>query len=269
MDQHFKSVVLQPSSKYELRVKFPFSTSTPGLFLTIHQSVEAVYSEMDKLEGSGLGIGLDCLPNEIPLAELKDIELFSGTIFLVWGLLKSGCREMLWIEYRASVKVEISSIKDVLETLAQIITPYPVCAYDKGEHGLGLVVHDGVYDDDDDNGDGDFSQSSTALRDTTPMDGIELSSEFTSFHNTAVGDTAVTSSSMQRTYDAVGTPRSDANDGVDQADGVDGGNNNVNGDGNDSREDQNQNGDNDNHGDAGDSSHSATSTARCASRAAT
>jgi hypothetical protein len=88
MNLHFNRVALQPGSKCELRVKFPFSTSTPGLFIRIHQAVEAVYSEMDKLEGSGLGIGLDCLPKEIPLAESKDRELFSGTIFFYMGAAK-------------------------------------------------------------------------------------------------------------------------------------------------------------------------------------
>lgn len=79
---------------------------------------------------------------------------------------------MLWIEYRSSTKLELSYIKDVLECIAQIITPYPICAYDNGEYGFGLVVHGGIYE----SGNG-ISDSASAGHNPIPMDGIELSSE--------------------------------------------------------------------------------------------
>lgn len=62
----------------EIDIKFPFNTSMKGLFWSIYRSVEAVYLKLDKLEASGFAIGLDLLPNEIPLSNPMSIDMFSG-----------------------------------------------------------------------------------------------------------------------------------------------------------------------------------------------
>ena len=51
---------------------------------------------------------------------------------------------MLWIEYESEGKLGISTILEILNSLAEIVAPFPVSAYDRGEFGVGLVVHDGI-----------------------------------------------------------------------------------------------------------------------------
>src|SRR5271168_2574906 len=51
---------------------------------------------------------------------------------------------MLWIEHESEGKLGISTIREILNSLAEIVAPFPVCSYDRGEFGVGLVVHDGV-----------------------------------------------------------------------------------------------------------------------------
>jgi len=54
---------------------------------------------------------------------------------------------MLWIEYESEEKLETSKVREILVSLATIIRPYPVCAYDTGNFGGGLVLHDGILKD--------------------------------------------------------------------------------------------------------------------------
>ena len=54
---------------------------------------------------------------------------------------------MLWIEYRATEEIEVSSVRDVLKSLAKIISPFPVCAYDRGDFGVGMMAHDDIQQD--------------------------------------------------------------------------------------------------------------------------
>lgn len=88
MSEHLKSACqrvytsldLQSSLRSDLRIKFPFNVSSHGLFLSICLSIDAIYSELDKLEGSGLAVGLDSLPSEIPITDPLDLDIFSGTL---------------------------------------------------------------------------------------------------------------------------------------------------------------------------------------------
>ena len=61
-----------------MTLKFPFNVDQQGLFWCVYQYVEEIYSELDKLEASGIAIGLDLLPNDIPLADPLEFEIFSG-----------------------------------------------------------------------------------------------------------------------------------------------------------------------------------------------
>ena len=54
---------------------------------------------------------------------------------------------MPWIEYESEEKLEISKVQEILLSLAIIISPCPVCAYDRGDYGEGLVFHDGILKD--------------------------------------------------------------------------------------------------------------------------
>lgn len=60
-------------SKSELRLKFPFNFDRQGLFWCVYLHVEEIYSELDKLEASGLAVGLDLLPSDV-----LQFEMFSG-----------------------------------------------------------------------------------------------------------------------------------------------------------------------------------------------
>jgi hypothetical protein len=66
-------------------------------------------------------------------------------IVLLSGL---GDREMLWIEYESGEEVTISAVHDVLNSLAKIVSPFPICAYDRGDNGLRPMAHDGILQDD-------------------------------------------------------------------------------------------------------------------------
>lgn len=52
---------------------------------------------------------------------------------------------MLWIEYNATKYLQRSYVKNILQRIAEIIVPYPVCAYDSGKFGIGLITHDEIY----------------------------------------------------------------------------------------------------------------------------
>jgi hypothetical protein len=106
----------------------------PGLYKACLNSVDTLYAQLDKLENSGLALGLDILPHDIPLADSQAEKMFSGA------------REMLWIEYTSTKEFGVDEVKGILKAIAEVIAPYPVCAYDDGEFGLGLLVHDGVPD---------------------------------------------------------------------------------------------------------------------------
>jgi hypothetical protein len=51
---------------------------------------------------------------------------------------------MLWIEFESEGQLEISVVKAVLSSLAKLLSPFPICAYDRGECNVGLLVHDGI-----------------------------------------------------------------------------------------------------------------------------
>jgi len=54
---------------------------------------------------------------------------------------------MLWIEYESKARLEVPAVQDVLNSLAKLISPFPVCAYDRGGYSVGLLVHDGILPD--------------------------------------------------------------------------------------------------------------------------
>ena len=46
-------------------------------------------------------------------------------------------------------KVKTSEINSVIQSLASVLGPYPVAAYDRWEFGSGLIIHDGIFNDND------------------------------------------------------------------------------------------------------------------------
>ena len=49
---------------------------------------------------------------------------------------------MLWIQYRARHEVDLWSIRDIVNNIGELISPYPVTALDEGPFGVGPVVCD-------------------------------------------------------------------------------------------------------------------------------
>lgn len=77
-ERWFERFTEQSSVRSDLSIKFPLSVTAGGLCKTIYESVSQVYSQLDILEGSGFAIGLDCLPDDFPLANPSNREVFSG-----------------------------------------------------------------------------------------------------------------------------------------------------------------------------------------------
>ena len=135
---------------------------------------------------------MDALLDDISLSNSKDLESFTGiSSNLTRPLNYVGNREMLWIEYKATQKVEIGVVMDVLQSLAKILTPFPICAYDRGEYGFGCLVHDGIYSVD----------ASPPLEEKAPIpiDTVALSSSFTTLGGTVfLEDVMFTASTTQQ-----------------------------------------------------------------------
>jgi hypothetical protein len=79
---------------------------------------------------------------------------------------------MLWIEYDStSSNTDRRSVENILESIAKIITPFPVAAYDTEDWGIGLLVHDGFYPGYDDESSATSSDSS---RESSPSRLVDL-----------------------------------------------------------------------------------------------
>jgi len=57
---------------------------------------------------------------------------------------------MLWIQYEAYEKLDLSLLNDMVTRVASLVAPHPVGAFDDSPIGLGLVFHNGVIDPNDD-----------------------------------------------------------------------------------------------------------------------
>lgn len=66
---------------------------------------------------------------------------------------------MLWIQYEATRNIAFEFIHEVVLDIANLISPYPVAAFDQGEFGLGLIVCEG----DDNESTGTSSTSDCSL----------------------------------------------------------------------------------------------------------
>jgi hypothetical protein len=78
---------------------------------------------------------------------------------------------MLWIEYDSTPSCDIAVLRNILERVAKIVTPFPVAAYDVQEDGIGVLVHDGFYPGYDD----DSSATSSSLsRDISPSGWVDV-----------------------------------------------------------------------------------------------
>src|SRR5277367_699616 len=81
---------------------------------------------------------------------------------------------MLWIEYDSISPSDLPAVKNVLESIATIISPFPVAAYDTQEFGIGLLVHDGFYPGYDDES---SSTSSNLSSNISPSSWVEVNPE--------------------------------------------------------------------------------------------
>lgn len=61
-----------------LSIQYPNGPLSEGLYQSLWNSAESFYSLLDKLPLSAFALGLDILPDDIPLAESNDEEYFSG-----------------------------------------------------------------------------------------------------------------------------------------------------------------------------------------------
>jgi hypothetical protein len=60
-----------------------------------------------------------------------------------------GNREMLWIQYELLHPTSTAFIAEIVGRIATLTAPYPVAAFDNGEHGVGLIVKDHLSRSDD------------------------------------------------------------------------------------------------------------------------
>jgi len=61
-----------------LSIQYPNGPLSQGLYQSLWNSAESFYSLLDKLPLSAFALGLDILPDDIPLADSNDEEYFSG-----------------------------------------------------------------------------------------------------------------------------------------------------------------------------------------------
>src|ERR1700685_893394 len=81
---------------------------------------------------------------------------------------------MLWIEYDSTPSCDSAVVRDNLERMANIVSPFPVAAYDVQKDGIGVLVHDGFYPGYDD----DSSATSSSLsRDMSPSGWVDVGPE--------------------------------------------------------------------------------------------
>ena len=85
----FRIIQLEQRSKSEMTLRFLFNVDQQGLFWCVYEYVEQIYSELDRLEASGIAIGLDLLPNYIPLADPLEFEIFSGNTFITRYMIET------------------------------------------------------------------------------------------------------------------------------------------------------------------------------------
>ena len=140
----------KPESKGEKAISICSSTLsfytpidiTNGLCQLVVNAADAIYKGLDRLGNSGLAIGFDILPRDIPLADECDIKRFTGTIFDLKKVdLRLGEAEMLWIEYEATKSMEAIEVKEVLTEMTKHIQPFSIAAFDRGKFGVGLVLN--------------------------------------------------------------------------------------------------------------------------------
>lgn len=77
------TTTLESEDKYTrttLSVGLPRNLMHSGLWLSFLNSVDRIYTELDKLPNSGFALGLDILPEDIPIVDVDDISIFSGKI---------------------------------------------------------------------------------------------------------------------------------------------------------------------------------------------
>lgn len=56
---------------------------------------------------------------------------------------------MLWIQYEANENINPQYVEVSLGKIAELIAPYPVAAFDTGRFGIGLLVSDPDFSDND------------------------------------------------------------------------------------------------------------------------
>src|SRR5271154_2357265 len=78
---------------------------------------------------------------------------------------------MLWIEYDSTPNCDSATVRNIVERMAKIVSPFPVAAYDGQDGGIGALVHDGFYPGYDD----DSSATSSSLsRDISPSGWVDV-----------------------------------------------------------------------------------------------
>ena len=133
---------------------------------------------------------------------------------------------MLWIEHDSISPCDVSTVKDVLENIARLITPFPVAAYDTQKPGLGLLVHDGFYPGYDDS-ESESATSSIVSGEISPWSMVDAFAEITPARldmptsaDDVIGDVVSSSSDWAReSANAMGGVHVDNDQGNERADG--------------------------------------------------